>query len=406
MFDLFREIAQTLRNNRLRTALTGFAVAWGIFMLIVLLGMSRGVYNNFESFASADNSMVINVWPGVTTKPYKGYKEGRQIELNEADKQVIASRNGEYVEGVRATIVLDSAKVSTSRDYIANSVYGHFPGEDRRAKLKITHGRFLNQRDLDEKRKVIVLEEKNSRLLFGDESQAVGQRIDCMGLSWLVIGVYSHKWESGCYVPFTTAMALQSPDGKVSEMMVYLQNVTNIEEGSDAEKGVREAIAAAHGYSPDDEGGVYIWNRFNSYLSNIQGLNILGMAVWIIGLLTMLSGIVGVSNIMFVSVRERTHEIGIRRAIGAKPRNILLQIIAESVSITTFFGYLGIVGGTLITSIISIAFNDSNFLKDPTVNLSIAFEVTAVLIIAGALAGLFPAMKALRIKPVEALRDE
>lgn len=406
MFDLFHEILQTLRNNRLRTALTGFAVAWGIFMLIVLLGMSRGVYNSFHSFASADQSMVINVWPGVTTKPYKGYKEGRRIELNNADKEIILARGGEFIDNVRATIVLDSSRVSTSRDYIASSVYGHFPGEDRRAKLRISHGRFLSQRDLDEKRKVIVLEEKNARLLFGSEVDAVGKRVDCMGLSWMVVGIYSHDWESGSYVPFTTAMALQSPDGKVSEMMIYLQDVETTDDGSVAEKGVRQAIASAHDYDPDDEGGIYLWNRFNNYINNAKALSILDMAVWIIGILTLLSGIVGVSNIMFVSVRERTHEIGIRRAIGARPRSILFQIVSESVAITTLFGYIGIVCGTAVTALIATIFNGSNFLKDPTVNLSIAFEVTIVLIIAGAIAGFFPAMKAIRIRPVEALHNE
>ena len=406
MFDLFHEILQTLRNNRLRTALTGFAVAWGIFMLIVLLGMSRGVYNNFHSFASADQSMIINVWPGVTTKPYKGYKEGRSIRLVDADKEKIMARDSRFIENVRATIVLDSSRVSTSRDYIASSVYGHFPGEDRRAKLDMTHGRFLSQRDLDEKRKVIVLEEKNARLLFGDEADAVGKRVDCMGLSWLVVGVYSHRWESGSYIPFTTAMALQSPDGEVSEMMIYLHNVSTLDDGDEAEHSVRTAIANAHDYDPDDEGGIYLWNRFNNYITNSQALSILDMAVWIIGILTLLSGIVGVSNIMFVSVRERTHEIGIRRAIGAKPRSILIQIVAESVAITTIFGYIGIVAGTAITTIIAHIFESSDFLKDPTVNLSIAFEVTRVLIVAGALAGLFPAMKAIKIRPVEALHND
>lgn len=406
MFDLFREIAQTLRHNKLRTALTGFAVAWGIFMLIVLLGMSRGVFNSFSSFANAESSAVINVWPGYTTKPYKGYKEGRSISLKETDKETIERRNTHYVENVRATLVMDSSKVSTSRDYLGSSVYGHYPGEDKRAKLKIIDGRFLNQRDLELKRKVIVLEQKNARLLFGDDKKAVGQRVEAFSQSWLVVGVYAHDWESGSYIPFTTAMGIRGGDGTVSELMVNIKNVSNVDEGTEAETGVRHTLAKAHDYSTDDDGGVYVWNRFNNYLTNMEGLNILSMAVWIIGLLTMLSGIVGVSNIMFVSVRERTHEIGIRRAIGAKPRSIWLQIVAESVAITTLFGYIGIVAGTLITAVISVMTEGTQFLKDPTVNLSIAIEVTIVLIIAGALAGLFPAIKATKVKPVEALRNE
>lgn len=407
MLDLFREITQTLRNNKLRTSLTGFAVAWGIFMLIVLLGMSRGVFNNFSSFASAESSSIINVWPGITTKPYKGYKEGRRISLEESDRQKIKSRGTEHVESVRATVVLDSAKVSTSRDYIANSVYGHYPGEDKRAKLKITDGRFINQRDMDLKRKVIVIEEKNAQLLFGDAKKAVGNRVDAMGLSWLVIGVYSHDWETGNYVPFTTAMSIRSKnDNSVSELMIHIRNVQTVDDGENAEKNIRKTLAMAHDYSPDDEGGVYIRNRFTDYLTSLTAMNILSMSVWIIGLLTMLSGIVGVSNIMFVSVRERTHEIGIRRAIGAKPRNIWIQIVTESVAITTLFGYIGIVCGTLVTAVIAAITEGTDFLKDPTVNLSIAVEVTIVLIIAGAIAGLFPAIKATKVKPVEALRTE
>lgn len=407
MIDLFREILQTLRHNKLRTSLTGFAVAWGIFMLIVLLGMSRGVFNNFSSFASAESSSYINIWPGITSKPYKGYKERRRISLEDTDRSIISSRNKEHVESVRATVVLDSARVSTPRDYIASSVYGHYPGEEKRAKLNIVSGRFINQRDMELKRKVIVIEEKNARLLFGDEKKAVGSRVNAMGLSWIVIGVYSHDWENGNYVPFTTAMSLKSHnDNNVSELMVHIRNVNTLDDGETAERNIRESLASAHDFAPDDESGVYIWNRFTDYLTGMTAMNILSLAVWLIGLLTMLSGIVGVSNIMFVSVRERTHEIGIRRAIGAKPRSIWLQIVAESVAITTLFGYIGIVCGTLVTAIISAVTADMDFLKDPTVNISIAVKVTIVLIIAGALAGLFPAIKATKVKPVEALRNE
>lgn len=406
MFDLFREIAQTLSHNKVRTALTGFAVSWGIFMLIVLLGMSRGVVNAFSSFATLESSSVINVYPGFTTTPYKGLKEGRRIRLDQSDREFVKEHTGDKVASVIATVVMDSSRVSTSRDYIGSSVYGHYPGEERRGKLRMISGRFLNQLDLDETRKVIVLEEKNARLLFGDEKKAVGNRVKAFGLSWLVIGVYAHDWEEGSYIPFTTAMALQGQDGKVSELKVNLQNVSTKEEGTDVETSVKNALATAHEFSPDDRGGVYLWNRFNFYLSQLEAHEILNMAVWIIGLLTMLSGIVGVSNIMFVSVRERTHEIGIRRAIGAKPRSIWLQIVTESVAITTLFGYIGIVMGTIVTAIAAAIFNGTQFIKDPTVNISIAVQVTIVLIFAGAIAGLFPAIKATRVKPVEALRDE
>lgn len=406
MFDLIREIGQTLRHNKLRTALTGFAVAWGIFMLIVLLGMSRGVYNGFTAMATPDNSRVISMWPGVTSKAHKGYKEGRRIELRTTDKEAILEADPTHFEDVWQVKNLDSAYISTNKDYISGSLYGHFPQEAKRAKLNIIHGRFINQRDMEMKRKVLVLEEKNAQILFGNAEKALGQRVDAYNLSWQVIGIYRHDWESGTYIPFTTAMSILGDDGKVSETTVKLKNVSNREDGDNAERRIRETMGAVHGFRSDDKSGVYIWNRFNNYLQAMSANEILSMAVWIIGLLTLLSGIVGVSNIMFVSVRERTHEIGIRRAIGAKPRSILMQIVAESVAITTLFGYIGVVFGTGVTAVIAKLTEGTDFLKNPTVDLATALNVTIVLIIAGAFAGLFPAIKATKVKPVEALRDE
>ena len=201
-------------------------------------------------------------------------------------------------------------------------------------------------------------------------------------------------------------MAIKGDDGTVSQADVKIQHVATMADGEEAERDIRRTMAAIHDFDPDDESGIYTWNRFTNYMSGLTAMNILQIAVWLIGLFTLLSGIVGVSNIMFVSVRERTHEIGIRRAIGAKPRNILMQIVAESVVITTLFGYIGIVMGTAVTALIAMILKDAEFLSDPTVDLSTAFQVTVVLIIAGALAGLFPAIKATKVKPVEALRDE
>ncbi len=406
MFDLFREIYQTLRNNKLRTALTGFAVAWGIFMLIILLGMSRGVYNNFESFASADRSSTLSVWGGWTMQPYKGYKEGRRIRLLDSDRSRISHDDTEHIASVHGSIVLDSAQLSTARDYITESVYGSFPDEIKSAKLNMIKGRFLNQLDLDEKRKVVVISSQSARTLFGNEDTAVGNYVKAMSLAWQIIGVYQHEWETNSYVPYTTAMMLNGNDGRVGELIVRIQNVTSVEEGESVEQSVRNSLAATHEFNSSDRGAVHIWNRFVNYLTNRKATDILNMTIWIIGLLTMLSGIVGVSNIMFVSVRERTHEIGIRRAIGAKPRSIWLQIVTESIAITTLFGYIGIVCGTAVTAVIAKLTENTDFLKDPTVNLSVALEVTIVLIIAGALAGLFPAIKATKVRPVEALRDE
>lgn len=405
MFDLLREIKQALTNNKVRTALTGLAVAWGIFMLIVLLGMSRGVTNAFAEQFAADNSRVINIYNGTTSKAFKGYQEGRSIYLKSRDMPAVMSRDKQHVDAVIASKSIDTAVVSTPLNY-TSGLLGHFPSELKTARLEMLSGRFLNQSDLDNNRKVIVLSKENVDKLFGKNVGAVGKRVDSMGFSWLVIGVYDHRWERSSYIPFTTAMLLSGNDDKVSDMRVAMKNVETLADGEAVENNVKSTLAGRHDFSPSDNSAVYIWNRFSNYLTQLSAMNILTVAVWIIGIFTLLSGIVGVSNIMFVSVRERTHEIGIRRAIGAKPRAILMQIVAESVVMTTVFGYVGVVLGMIVTGIIDVVTRNMEFLSNPTVNLSIALKVTVVLIIAGAIAGLFPAIKATKVKPVEALRDE
>lgn len=406
MFDLIREISQTLRNNRLRTILTGIAVAWGIFMLIVLLGMARGVLNSFESSSRAQTSNHIDVYPGSTSEVYKGFSEGRRIKPELSDMEYLKENNEEYVSDVTSYVYLGSSVFSTPRDYISANPQGVYPEEQQNDNLNMIAGRFINDTDLREKRKTIVIEEKNAKALFGDAKEAVGKRVDGMGLSWLVVGVYSHRWRTDVYLPFTTVKLLTGNKQDVSNLSVEIKNVSTMEDGENAEQSIRKSLAAKHEFSPDDQSGLYFFNEFTNYLRNKDTMEILNMSVWVIGIFTLLSGIIGVSNIMFVSVRERTHEIGIRRAIGAKPRSILIQILAESVAITTLFGYIGIVFGMIVTQIIAMATEGTDFLKNPTVSLEIALEVTAVLIIAGMLAGLFPARKATKVKPVEALRDE
>lgn len=405
MTDLFREILQTLKHNKLRTALTGFAVAWGIFLLIVLLGLLRGIINSFESFQNPE-SLSMSVWGGWTSKAYHGYKEGRSISLKESDIKAISEENRTLTEGVRAGMSIDSAKVASLRDYVSRGIKGVYPEEYKIMNGRNLRGRFINESDMKNERKVIVLPTEYAVQLFGDAGDAVGQRVRSQGLSWLVVGVYDHNWRTDCLVPFTTAMSLFGKDGKIAELNVAPKGLMTEADGTAAEKAIRATLSRQHQFDPADEGALHIWNRFNNYMQQQTGNSILTVAVWVLGILTLLSGIVGVSNIMFVSVRERTHEIGIRRAIGARPRDILRQIVAESIAITTIFGYIGIVAGNGVLLLLDSMFGSSEFMKHPNVDLSVAVEVTIALIIAGAFAGLFPAIKATKVKPVEALRDE
>lgn len=407
MTDLAREILQTLGHNKLRTALTGIAVTWGIFMLIVLLSMARGVTNSFDHNMLSRNTAMIRVWAGKTSIPYKGNREGRYIQFDDADLRELPEENTKYVESVRSTIS-GGGKLSTSKGEVSQNYTGVYPSEfvpSRHGDL--VEGRFINERDLSQKSKVIVIPKYYASQLFPPDGEgALGGRVNANGLSFKVVGVYDSEWNRNAYIPFTTARMLSADTKNLQNLAVSLKNVTTEDDGNAAEEGIRNTLSATHNFDPKDENAVWISNDFNNALTGKTAMGILDTCVWVLGILTLLTGIVGISNIMFVTVKERTHEIGIRRAIGAKPRKILTQVIAESVSITVLFGYIGIVLGTAVSQVIAALVGDDGPLLNPTVSLSIAFEVTLVLIVSGALAGLFPALKALKVKPVEALRDE
>ena len=408
MFDLASEIMATLRNNKLRTALTGFAVSWGIFLLIVLLSVSRGLVNGMESMFAQRDTETVSIRGGYAQKAFKGLKENRRIRLKDSDMDVLESQNANVIADVAAQISNDSVKVTSSKDYLTGGYRGVYPTEQRNSGLNIVNGRFINQNDINQRRRVAVINEESAKTLFG-EKEPVGQLVEICDLSFTVVGTYKQEWRRDVYIPYSTARSMSGGSDRVNNITVKLKNVRTLEESDDAETGFRSTLGRLHSFAEDDRGSLWIWNRFSDYMRSSSAMGAIGMAVWVIGLLTMLSGIVGVSNIMFVSVRERTHEIGVRRAIGAKPRSILKQIILESVAITTLFGYVGIVLGVLLSQGIAMlteSGGDRSPIKDPTVDIAIAIQVTLVLIIAGALAGLFPAMKSLKIKPVEALRDE
>lgn len=271
----------------------------------------------------------------------------------------------------------------------------------------IIHGRYINQRDMDEKAKVMVIPQYYAEQLFPPHGKgAYGGRVDCNGLSFKVVGIYDSRWNRSIYIPYTTAMVLSSDKNDLGRISVEMKDVRTENDALAVEANVRNTLSRRHDFNPNDPNAVYVSNSFiNSLKANIAML-ILNTSVWVLGTLTLLTGIVGIGNIMFVTVKERTHEIGIRRAIGAKPRQILTQVVAESIAITVVFGYIGIVLGTAVTQVIAHFIGDDGPLRNPTVSLSIAFEVTLFLVFAGALAGLFPALRALKIKPVEALRDE
>ena len=417
MRDIITEIWSTARRNKLRTALTGFAVAWGIFMLIVLLGAGNGLINasmnNNDRFIA--NSMAI--FSGTTSKPYKGMKEGRYIPLRDKDTVTTETQFTENIDEVGARVSQPAIIISLGENYLSTSLNGVYPNHEQTDKMEMRYGRFINQIDMKEKRKVLVLGDKQAEELTHDPATLVGKYLKVGAFAFRVVGIYKEK-QNGNASAFTAYTTLQTVYGKNNqpERIVFTFHGLSTEEANEKfEKEYRAKLNTAHQVDPEDESALWIWNRFTQNLQMETGMSIIRMALWIVGLFTLLSGIVGVSNIMLITVKERTREFGIRKAIGAKPWSILKLIIIESVIITTFFGYIGMVLGvaaneymdaTLGHDVIDTGLFKTTMFVNPTVGIDVCIEATMVMVIAGTLAGLLPAMKAARIRPIEALRAE
>ena len=419
MIDLWQEIYGTIKRNKLRTFLTGFAVAWGIFMLIVLLGAGNGLIHAFEENSGERALNSIRVYGGWTTKPYDGLKEGRSIDLDNRDLEDTEAFFTDRVEGAGATLYQAATDISYGPEYVNLSLNGVHPNYVEVEAVKVVEGRFINQTDIRERRKSIVLHRKSADVLFGKtHTEPLGRFVNAGGVAYQVVGIYDDEGSSepsSAFIPFSTLQAIYNKGNNLNSIIFTTKGLTTEESNEQFEADYRRVIAANHRFDPTDDGAIWLWNRFTSYLQAMAAMGILRTAIWVIGIFTLLSGIVGVSNIMLITVRERTHEFGIRKALGAKPRSILWLIIVESVVITTLFGYVGMVAGIGATEWMDAAFGsqtvdagmfEAKMFSNPTVDLGIAVQATVTLIVAGTLAGLFPARKATRIRPIEALRAE
>ena len=411
--ELLNEIWQTARRNKLRTTLTGFAVAWGIFMIIVLLGAGNGLINaNLKQSGRFLSSSMV-VYGGYTSKPYQGLKEGRNIRLHERDMEITETEFTQNVDEVGAQYST-SATISFGQQYISTSISGVYPNHTKINKVEMLQGRFINENDVKENRKVLVLGNKQVKEL----KCQIGDFVNVGDFAFKVVGIYKEN-ENGRAEVFSSYSAIKRIFGANTDdagrIEFTFHGLSTEKANEDFEKDYRRRLNAEHQAHPDDEDAVWLWNRFTQNLQMEKGIGIIRTALWIVGLFTLLSGIVGVSNIMLITVKERTHEFGIRKAIGAKPWSILELIITESVIITTFFGYIGMVLGVAANEYMDATIGhetiDTGLFKatmflNPTVGLDVCIEATLVMIIAGTIAGLIPAFKASRIRPIEALRAD
>lgn len=416
MIELFKEIWATVQHNKLRTALTGFAVGWGIFILIFLLGAGNGLINAqmLQSERFLANSMVV--FGGWTSKPYNGFDQGRRIELNNRDMLATCNNFTENIQETGATLWKGGNTFSLGPNYVsAQNICGAYPVKLKIDKIEIVSGRFINEIDIRERRKVIVLTQTQAKELSRNVNCLPGKYIRVNDSMFRVVGI-SKDDKSGenntAFSPFTTISSIYNYGQNVDRIEFTFSGVSTQEESDAFEDRYRARINANHDAAPDDESALWIWNRLAQSLQMNTGLGILRTALWVVGLFTLLSGIVGVSNIMLITVKERTREFGIRKALGAGTWSILKMIIVESVSITTFFGYMGMLCGVLANEymnatigqeVVDTGIFQATMFLNPTVGLDVCVQATLVMIVAGTVAGLIPALKAARVRPIVAL---
>jgi putative ABC transport system permease protein len=422
-FDSLREISSTMKKNKLRTFLTGFSVAWGIFMLIVLLaagnGLRNGIAYNFRNMA--DNA--VTCWSSYTTLPYKGFLPNRRIRLTEEDVYAIKRHFPEV--NLITPVDYRNDTITFNKEYLTGSVRSVYPDDNLISYRPVLagKGRFINEVDLMQRRKVVVLSPRMVEVLFRDSIEPLGSSVKIGSLMFQVIGIYKNDENSNdapAFIPFSTGQLLYENGNRVGNIRFTLKGI-NTEEAEEAfRERFRHFMSRRHQFDPEDKNAVGMWTT-GSEFRMWQGMNNgIALFIWIIGLGTLMAGIVGVSNIMLITVRERTREFGIRKALGAKPSSILGLIIVESVLVTAVFGYIGLVLGIGLTEVINYVMEmagagassggnpgeNTTVFRNPTVNMGIAMAATGVLIVAGVLAGYFPARKATKITAIEAIRAD
>jgi putative ABC transport system permease protein len=409
--DSFQEIFATIKKNKLRTTLTMLGVGWGIFMLVIMLGcgngLKNGVLKGFDGFAS--NCMFI--WTQPTTKPYKGFKAGRRFRYDNAD--IASLKKLPEFEYICPRVELDNFRTgnNTVRGLKSGSfqVLGDMSDITKVRKIKLAGGRFLNENDILNNRKVCVIGTRVQEMLFKKDEKPIGQYIRISGVYFMVIGLRAADGQEVAqtiHVPFSTFQKTFNMPNRVHVFACKAQDNIPVEV---TENKAKEVLKQNHKISPDDKVAIGSWNmgvEFNKLKGLFTGIEVL---VWIVGIGTLLAGVIGISNIMLIVVKERTKEIGVKRALGATPANIVLQILLEALFLTSLAGYLGLIAGiyTLegLNTLIGEGSRDTMF-SNPTVDIGIAMKALSVIIVGGLIAGFIPAQRAVSIHPVEALRTE
>jgi len=406
--DKWNEIFHSISQNKLRAVLTGFSVAWGIFMLIILLGSGAGLEHGvkYQFRGRATNSMVY--WSGEMSKPFEGFQVGRFIRLTNDDLDA-TRRDNKQIEKISSRFRIWGDNTVTYGKFSGNYELCNVNPDSRYIdKLHLLQGRFLNDVDMKELRKVAVIgRDVNNELFKG--KPPLGEYVKISAVPFQVVGVYESDQERDnrrVYMPIATSQLIFNQPKKVEDISFTLEDMS-VKESKILEGSLKNQLSKRHHFAPDDSRALYIYNNFEDYSQFLSLFSSIRIFIWVIGIGTIVAGIVGVSNIMLIVVRERTREIGIRKAIGASPYSIISQILSEAILITTVAGYVGLVLGVGLLEAIKPLFSKAQgFFMNPEADFGIAISATLLLIVSGTLAGLIPARRAASIRPVEALMEE
>lgn len=405
--DRWREIFETISKNKLRTFLSGFTVALGIFIFILLFGLGNGLKNTFQEFFLDDASNAIFLYPGQTSMPYKGFKAKRRIEFDNSDLADIKENFSFFLEYLTPRIsrgALTSYK-NQSNTYTTRAVG---PSHQFVEKTILMQGRYINRLDIDAKTKNATIGRLVAKDLFKNENP-IGKYINIGNSAFKVVGVFQDDGgdneERYIYIPFTTRQLLEKSNDKIDQIIVTFRKELGHAGALAFEKSLKKFLKVKKAISPQDPNGIYVQNLTDDLKQSQRFAGVLQLIVSFVGLGTLIAGIIGISNIMVFVVKERTKELGIRKALGATPRSVIHMVLQESVFITTISGYFGLFLGVLVLENIGLKLEEY-FIKNPFIDIGTAFSATVVLILFGAIAGYIPAKLASSIKPIVALRDE
>ena len=416
--DRWSEILEALTANWFRTVLTAFGVLWGIFILVILLAAGKGLENGVKQGFSGIATNTMFMWTQVASKPYKGMPKGRRFSYDMDDVTAIKDQ----VPGLKFVSPRNQLggfgganNVTRGLKSGAFNVYGDFPEIIQQEPMDITSGRFINYSDINEKRKVAIIGEGVQTALYETGEDPLGTYIKVNGVNFMVIGTYKKKSQGGdreegqkqIFVPFTAFSQAFNRGNKVGWMAITAKDGNSI---TKLKSNIFDIVKSRHIIHPEDDRAIGNFDLYQEY-SKVNGLFIALKAVaYFVGVLVLLSGIIGISNIMLIVVKERTNEIGVRRALGATPWSIRGQILLESIFLTIISGMSGIILATGVIWLVNLQLSNMDtsemMFLNPSVNLGVVMIALAILIISGLLAGLIPAQQAIKVKPVDALRTE